>query len=135
MTFTRITIIKASANNNSNINDMLKWFGASLGLFNLRDKDGSCFRIFIVLLKDLKSHDKGLSSDDIAEKTFLSRGTVVHHLNKLMDSGIVANAGSKYFLTVDSLEELVDEVEANLLKSLESLKRVGKEIDNNLGLK
>lgn len=135
MRFTRITIIRANDLGSSNtMNEQLKWFGASLGLFNLRDKDSSCFRVFIVLLKDVKSSNKGLSSDEIADRTLLSRGTVVHHLNKLMDSGFVATADNKYFLTVDSLEELVDQAEANILKSLASLRKVGRDLDHNLGL-
>lgn len=134
MGFTKITIIRTSRTSVPNINEQLKWFGASLGLFNLRDKDSSCFRIFIVLLKDLRSVRKGLSSDDIAGLTMLSRGTVVHHLNKLIESGLVINSGNKYFLKVDSLEELVDEVESNVLNSLNNLRVVGRELDKNLGL-
>ncbi|MFT4261471.1 MAG: ArsR family transcriptional regulator [Candidatus Woesearchaeota archaeon] len=135
MSFTRITIIRTETTDYNNLNDQLKWFGASLGLFNLRDKDGSCFRIFIVLLKDLKSLNKGLSSDEIAAKTLLSRGTVVHHLNKLMDSGFVVSVDNRYFLKANSMEELVDDVEKNILKSLKSLREVGKDLDKNLGLK
>lgn len=135
MSFTRITIIRTETESYNNVNDQLKWFGASLGLFNLRDKDGSCFRIFIVLLKDLKSLNKGLSSDEIAIKTRLTRGTVVHHLNKLMDAGFVVAVDNRYFLKANSMEELVDDVEANILKSLKSLREVGKDLDKNLGLK
>ncbi len=134
MGFTRITIIRTERAGYSGINERLKWFGASLGLFNLRDKDSSCFRIFIVLLEDLKKKDTGLSSDDIAVKTLLSRGTVVHHLNKLMESGIVVSVGNRYFLKVDTLEELVDAVEQDLLKSLQNLRKVGRDLDKNLGL-
>ena len=134
MGFTRITIIRSINRESPGINEQLKWFGASLGLFNLRDKDGSCFRVFIVLLKDLNKKDTGLSSDEIAAKTMLSRGTVVHHLNKLMDSGIVVSVENRYFLKVDTLEQLVDEVEKNVLDSLQNLRRVGRNLDKNLGL-
>ena len=83
----QVTIINIRKPGRS-LNNELQWFGSSLGLFNLRDKDKSCFRIFIELLKAVK-HNHPLTSDEIAERLKLTRGTVVHHLNKLMGSCIV----------------------------------------------
>src|SRR3989344_7938323 len=80
----RITIVKIQKPMRQNINEELQWFGNSLGLFGLRDKDQSCFRIFIELLQATKSKE-GLTSDEIAYKLDLSRGTVMHHVNKMID--------------------------------------------------
>jgi predicted transcriptional regulator len=132
MRFTRITIIKEQAPDR-NINDELQWFGSSLGLFSLRDKDKSTFRIFIVLLKSLKSQ-KTLTSDEIAHLTNLSRGTVIFHLNKLMESGIVSQERNKYALNVENLKELVDLVEGNIKKTMDNLRTVAGDIDQRLGL-
>jgi len=51
----KITIISMNRPAQKNINQELQWFGSSLGLFNLRDKDKSTFRVFIELLKATKS--------------------------------------------------------------------------------
>lgn len=134
MKFTKITIVRTTTPKEYNINELLQWFGGSLGLFNLRDKDRSCFRIFISLLRDLKSEDPGLSSDELAELTGLSRGTVVHHLNKLMESGIVLAHKNKYVLKVNNLEELVDVVRSDVNKTFDSLEGAGKKLDTLLGL-
>src|SRR3989338_4739748 len=92
----RITIMSIRKPDSVNINSELQWLGSSLGLINLRDKDKSCFRIFIELLKSAKSHH-ALTSDELAYSLSLSRGTVVHHLNKLLESGFVINEKNKYF--------------------------------------
>ncbi|MFT4282842.1 MAG: winged helix-turn-helix domain-containing protein [Candidatus Woesearchaeota archaeon] len=134
MRFTKITIVRSVRPKEDGVNDLLKWFGASLGLFSVRDKDSSCFRIFIVLVNDLKE-SRGYSSDEIAHITGLTRGTVIHHLNKLIDSGLVLGADGRYFLKVNSLEELVDEVKQNVIKSLDNLQKIGSHIDDRLGLK
>ena len=128
----RITIIR-SRKPARTLNDELQWFGNSLGLFNLRDKDKSCFRIFIELLKTAKI-GKPLSSDEIAIKLNLSRGTVIHHLNKLMESGIVVHHTNKYLLRVNNLEVLIDEIQKDAERTLDDLRRVAKEIDQFLGL-
>ena len=131
--FQRITIIRSSRPVRKSINEELQWFGTSLGLFNLRDKDKSCFRIFIELVKSAKKGES-LSSDDIAEKLGLSRGTVVHHLNRLMDSGLVVTDKKTYMLRVSNLEVLVDEIERDTKRALEDLKQVAQQIDERLGL-
>lgn len=134
MRFTRITIIRSTKPEKTDVNKELQWFGGTLGLFNLRDKDKSCFRIFITLLKSLKANQK-LSSDEIAMRTKLSRGTVVHHLNKLMSSGIVVKEHNKYILRMDNLEEMVDFIKRDVDQAWKKLREVAKDIDEKLGLK
>lgn len=116
-----------------NLNNELQWFGNSLGLFNLRDKDKSCFRVFIELLKAAKL-DRPLTSDEIAAKLGLSRGTVVHHINKLIESGIVIAQQNRYMLRVNNLELLVDEIKRDAERTFDDLRKVAKEIDHLLGL-
>ena len=129
----RITIINIRKPAHKNINQELQWLGSSLGLFNLRDKDKSCFRIFIELVKNAKTNIP-LTSDELAYKLSLSRGTVVHHLHKLLDSGIVVPANKGYILRVTNLQELIDEVEKDIRRSLIDLRKVAEEIDKGLGL-
>lgn len=129
----KITITRLRKPENHNINHELQWFGNSLGLFGLRDKDKSCFRVFIELLKSAKVSE-GLSSDEIAFKLNLSRGTVVHHLNRLMEAGIVINRNNKYFMRVENLKELIKVLKNDLEKSFNDLEDMAKEIDGVLGL-
>ena len=129
----KITIIKFRKPLKKNINEELQWFGSSLGLFNLRDRDSSCFRIFIELIKSSRKK-KPLSSDELAYKTGLSRGTVIHHLNKLIGSGIVVNEKSKYILRVENLKVLVEEIEKDIKRTCNDLKEIAKNIDEELGL-
>ena len=129
--YTKITIIKIRKTRRNEINEELQWIGASLGLFNLRDKDRSCFRIFVELLKSSKI-GKGLSSDEIAFKSGLSRGTVIHHINKLIESGLVIVEERKYILREARLEPLIDEVEKDVIRSLDGLRAIARDIDKKL---
>lgn len=113
------------------INEKLQWFGRSLGLFSPRDKDGSCFRIFIELLKMSKQH-KFLSSDELAYKLGLTRGTVVHHLNRLMEAGIIVTEKNGYMMRSSNLENLVEDIENDLVSLMGSLKKVAKDIDKEI---
>ena len=127
----RITIVSLRRPSERTINQELQWLGNSLGLFGERDRNRSCFRIFIELLKSAQAR-KPLTSDELADMLGLTRGTVVHHIHHLIDAGIVVRQQNKYLLRVDTLSELVDEVEKDLMRTLNSLRNVAQQIDTKL---
>jgi len=131
--FRRITIVKIRKPLQKNMNRDLQWFSESLGLFTERDKEKSCFRIFIELIKAARKKQT-LSSDEIAFNSNLSRGTVVHHLNRLMESGLIVSHDNRYILRVDNLEELIEEIKKDVLKTLDDLKRIAEDLDDEVGL-
>ena len=110
-----------------------QWFSESLGLFTERDKEKSCFRIFIELIKAARKKQT-LSSDEIAFNANLSRGTVVYHLNRLMESGLIVSHDNRYILRVDNLEELIEEIKKDVIKTLDDLKRIAEDLDDEVGL-
>lgn len=132
--FRRATIIKIKKLEDNDLNEDLKWFSTSLGMSSSRDKEKSCFRIFIELLKALKAEEK-LSSDKIAENTNLSRGTVIHHINQLLEKDIVDIENNKYSLKYQNLSNLADHLENNILNAFKDIKKIAKKIDENLELK
>ncbi len=129
----KITIINSTRPVNDNVNDKLQWLCNSLGLFGTRDRDKSCYRMFVILLRGLK-RKKEFTSDEIAQRVGLTRGTVVHHLHKLMDSGLVVSRDGKYILRVENLSDLIDELERDILKTITKLKGVAEELDDKLSL-
>ena len=106
----------------------LQWISDSLGLFNERDKERSCYRIFVELLKEKKP----LRSDDIALNSRLSRGTVVFHLNKLMDSGLVINEENKYKLREKKVSYLIKKLRKDVLTTLKEIEEIAKDFETKL---
>lgn len=129
----RITIIRISRPNRQNVNDELKWLGHSLGLFSERDKDSSLYRLFVELIKSCKS-SRQMTSDELARRLDLTRGTVVHHLNKLLESGIVVEDRNRYALRVANLEVLIDELRKDVRRAMGDLKEIARQIDEELKL-
>lgn len=127
--YQKITIIRQNKPVKRDINKDLQWFGSSFGLFGERDKDRSCFRVFVELVKTSKTKTP-LTSDEIASNLSLTRGTVVHHLNKLLDSGLAVNRRNRYFLRVPNFETLTKEIDRDLKRAVEDLKEIAKEIDD-----
>jgi predicted transcriptional regulator len=132
MRFTRITLARVDykPRTRPDVNEELQCLGSALGLFGLRDKDRSRFRIFITLLKA----GRALTSDELADALDLTRATVIHHLDSLMDAGIVENVRGGYALRVDNLEELITAIKQDVDKTFDELMAVAKNVDRELGL-
>jgi predicted transcriptional regulator len=131
--FKKVTVIRINRPSKKDVNKDLQWFSESLGLFSERDKERSCFRIFIELVKAAR-RGQIYSSDELAYRTNLSRGTVVFHLNKLIEAGLISCENGKYILRVSNLEELVKEVKKDLNRVFDELQVMALELDDELGL-
>lgn len=114
----------------SSINDVLQWFCRSLGIFSQRDKENSCFRLFIELLKETKNGN-ALSSDGLAARLNLVRGTVVHHLNNLIQAGMVIRKDNGYVLKEKNLKDLVSALKSDVCATLDQLEKVAAGLDRS----
>jgi predicted transcriptional regulator len=130
-TYTKITVVRFNTEAPEQIDEELQWIGSSLGLFNLRDKDKSCYRIFITLIKNAKK-EKAVSSDEIAYHLDLTRGTVVHHLNKLLNNKIIKIVDGKYLLRAKTLKDLIELLKKDTMKMLDDLKEVADNVDKKM---
>lgn len=127
--FQRITIVRIRGPEKV-LNTELQWLSESLGLFSERDKDRSCFRLFLAILQSKKP----LSSDELAYKLNLSRATVIHHLSKLIASGLVVIEEDKYVLRGKNLQQTLKAMKEDVLSAYEEMEDKAKEIDKKLNL-
>ncbi|MDD4878821.1 MAG: ArsR family transcriptional regulator [Candidatus Nanoarchaeia archaeon] len=127
----KMTIYRLQRPKNADINKQVMWFSGAMGLFTCRDRSKSCYRIFLELLKAAKQ-GKALSSDEIAYRLHLSRGAVVHHLNNLIDSGMVLAQKNKYALREASLDLLVKDLKKEMDEMFAEINSVAEEIDRML---
>jgi len=126
-----ITIKKLRKSKISDLNQDIQIITQSLGLFTKRDKEKSCFRVFVEILKN----KNGMAAESITLNTNLSRATVIHHLNYLMKSGLIVKKKHKYFLRAKNVEELIRQISNDINETLDDLKKTARNIDNELTFK
>ena len=131
--FRTITLFKAKKPKDPDLNQALQWFSTSLGLFGERDKEKSCFRIFVELVKAAR-YKKALTSDQLAARANLSRATVIHHLKRLIAADMVTVEKNQYALRTENLEDLVKEIQTETARVFHDLKDMAEELDEQLGL-
>jgi predicted transcriptional regulator len=110
----------------------VEWFCKCFGFLESRDKEKTASRIFKALLESVKQ--KGLSSDELAEKMGLTRGTMVHHLNKMIQNGLAVHREGRYELRSMSLQRTVQEVKRDIERVFANIEHIAKSIDENLNL-
>ncbi|MFH1455993.1 MAG: ArsR family transcriptional regulator [archaeon] len=129
--FSKVTIVRIRKEPEEDLNKEIQWFSDTLGLFNERDKEKSCFRLFVELLKAAKQK-RPMSSDELAFKLNLSRGTVVHHLRNLISKGIVVTEDNKYMLRKGNLKEIVKSIWQDVDTVMANLQDEAEKIDKKL---
>jgi predicted transcriptional regulator len=111
----------------------LEWLCRTFGFLESRDKQKTAYLIFKALV-EATAHNNGLTSDELAEKLSLTRGTMIHHLNKMMKSGLVIFHESKFKLRERSLKNTMEEIRRDINRLFENIFEISESIDRSLGL-
>jgi len=89
--------------------------------------------MFIELVKAVKQ-EQGLTSEELAGKLGLTRATVIHHLNTLMERGIIIHRQNEYIIRGDRLSALVEDIQRDVERQLIEVKKAAEELDRLLEL-
>ncbi len=128
-----ITIKRVRSPAPGSLNDDIDFICKSLGYFSQRDKQDTAGKIFRLMVKECCSDADGLSSDDIADRLELTRGSIVHHLNNFMATGLVIKESNMYRLRSSSLQKCMDEIREDIDRILKHMIKIANEIDEKLG--
>jgi predicted transcriptional regulator len=115
------------------LKDDIDYICRSFGYFSQRDKNCTAGRIFRLIVKETAGEEEGLTSDEIAEKLDLSRGTIVYHLNNFIESGLIVRKKNTYKLRSASLQKSIEEIKSDIERILEEMMKIADEIDSQLG--
>lgn len=113
------------------LNDALLFISQNLGLFNERDKEKSCHRLFIQLIQ-AKKENKTLNSQQLSLRSNLSRATVIHHMEKLVDLGIAKQTNHKFELIEKNLNFTLKKIKKQIDKLYSDMDLLTKELDKDL---
>ena len=115
------------------LDEDIEWVCNSLGFLTSRDQDKTAFRILKALIKSAKK-GKGLTSEELTEHVEPTVGSVIYHLKKLMKAGLVVKLDTAYELRMKSFLKTIDEIEKEIIHTLEDIKKIAKDIDSAVGL-
>ena len=127
----KLTLHTVALPKNENFDEKVAWICSSLGFFEKIDKGKTAATIFkeIYLAGML---GRVVTSTTIAQKIGMSRGSVINHLNNLLNAGLVEKGGKYYFARHKTMQGIIDELEDDMLHTFLRIKRVAKEVDSEI---
>jgi predicted transcriptional regulator len=107
---------------------LIRWFCEAFGLSTEKGDE-----LEEEILKDFiyaAFRDSGLSSSEIKLDRPTPRSTVVYHLNRFVDMGIVVKRGRKYYLRATDMSRVVEELEYDMNREMMKMLDMAKELDS-----
>ena len=111
----------------------IEWICRSFGFLESRDKNRTAYLIFRSII-EAATKDQGVSTDKLAQDLKLSRGTMVHHINKMIKSGLVIYHEGQYKLRGRSLKSTIIEIQKDVHRFFSDVYYVVESIDKKMGL-
>ena len=109
-----------------------EWFCRSLGLVGPRDAQMTTSRVFKAIVMATKRYG-GISIPELVEVLGLSRTAVVHHLQEIWDTGLLTKDGMRFRLRRYNIKSTVEEIEQDLNRIFERIKKMAEDVDEELG--
>ncbi len=107
---------------------MIKWFCEALGL----TADSKSISVEEQMLKkfvEAAREDVGLSSSQFSFKPKLARSTVIYHLNRFIDAGLVVKRGHKYYLRAAEMTRTIEELEYDIEREMHRMLDMARQFD------
>ncbi len=105
---------------------IIRWF---CRVFGLSTEGGGLeeqiFRSFV----EAAHTNKGLSSAELKLDTTLSRSTVIYHLNRFIEAGLLVKHGRRYSLRASELSKAIEEIEYDINREMSRMLDTAREYD------
>ncbi len=112
--------------------DELEVFCRRLSIISSRDMDGTVTVVFRSMLQEGRARPVG--SSELAGLTRLNRVTIIHHLQRLEQMGLVEHTERKYRLRVHDLGEAVEQMREQMMRSFEEAESIAERLDKEMDI-
>ncbi|MDE1870813.1 MAG: winged helix-turn-helix transcriptional regulator [Candidatus Micrarchaeota archaeon] len=108
---------------------ILKWFCDVFGLSSDGEPNSIEEQILRNFTEAAYSSNKGLSSSELRLNTQLARSTVIYHLNRFRDAGLLVKKGRKYYLRASEMRKAIEEIEYDINREMQRMLDMAGEFD------
>ncbi len=112
----------------------LDWICQSLGFFERIDSRESSPGVIFKEIVRSAANPQALSSTALALKLNISRGALLNHLNSLQRSGLVVRQGRYYLPRSNSMQRTIEEIQEDIERIFQKMKKTAEEIDKEMGI-
>ena len=107
---------------------LIKWFCEVFGLAN-DDEDNGIEEQILLRFAKAAYQGHGISSSELKLDKDIARSTVIYHLNRLMDMGLITKQGRKYYLRANEMSKVIEELEYDINREMMRMLDAAHEFD------
>ncbi|MGC8478980.1 MAG: winged helix-turn-helix domain-containing protein [Candidatus Micrarchaeia archaeon] len=111
-----------------NVDALIKWFCEAFGLSKEDEKDSieeEILKKFIyAALKD-----KGISSGELKFGKPIPRSTIIYHLNRFIDAGLIIKRGRRYYLRSVDMAGVIKELEYDMDREIRRMLDMAEDLN------
>ncbi len=112
---------------------MIRWFCIAFGLCGA--EGGGIEEKILGRFTDAAWKGNGITSSELGEGIDLSRSTVIYHLNRFIDSGLVVKRGRRYYLRASEMHKAIEEIEYDIEREMKRMMDIAMEFDRITGMR
>ena len=109
-----------------NVDTLVSWFLESL---DLSEKDDSMEPEMLKEIIGANFEGSGITSMELHVRLDAPRTTVIYHLNRFINSGLVVRKGRKYFLRATDMESTFEEMQADMMREFNRIMEFAEKFD------
>jgi predicted transcriptional regulator len=128
MTMQGIVIRFVERPKSDNPEQMINWFCEVFGLTNGSGNNALEAQILKSFL-EAAHNERGLTSSELRLDTDLARSTIIYHLNRFIDAGLLVKKGRKYYLRASEMQKAIAEIEYDVNREMHRMLDIAKDFD------
>jgi predicted transcriptional regulator len=107
---------------------MIRWFCAVFDLGDDNEVDSLEAQMLGELIK-AGYRGEGMSSSEIKLAPKVPRSTVIYHLNRLLEIGVLVKKGRKYYMRATEMSKVMEEIEYDMEREMRRMIDTAREFD------
>lgn len=127
----RITINGREKPFNRKKAEELEWLCSSFGF--CQDTQQKTASDVFKKLAEHAAKGEPLSSTELSGEVGMSRGAVIHQLNRLAAAGLIRKEGRRYMLRESGIHRTIKELQRDVDRIFEDLEEIALELDEQMG--
>ena len=113
--------------------DLIRWFCRVFGLSNDNEPNPIGEQI-LIRFAEAAQNKVGLTSSELDLDTELAKSSVIYHLNRFIEAGLLVKRGRKYYLRASEMQKAIEEIEYDVERELSRMLDTAKELDRIMSI-
>ncbi len=122
----KIVIRTVNKPEKQNFDELIAWFCRS---FDLSEDENSLESTMLKEIVGTSFSGSGITSKELNNKLATPRTTVIYHLNRFINSGLIVRKGRRYFLRSQDMESTIEELQADMFREFNRMIEFAEKLD------